>query len=74
MNANAPVIGQLWRSEKLKGTFRVLGGPEAVPGLREWASQMFVGHKAQRTSDGKCALVGLTDKPKEYPYDWVLIH
>jgi hypothetical protein len=70
---NTPVIGEVWKSKTLTGRFLVLSGPECVPGQGAWSRWVFVGHKAKRTSDGALALVALTKKPKDYPYDWVLI-
>lgn len=66
-------IGELWKSRTLKGTFRIIGKLEAINGEDEWSSSIFIGHKAERTKDKKRALVGLTSKPKDYPYDWVFL-
>jgi len=69
---NAPIVGKIWESETLKsGVFHVTGGEQSIKGLGKWASEKFVGHRAVR-DDGYSALVGLTQKPGNYPYDWVL--
>lgn len=69
---NAPEIGKTWKSKTLEGVFHVTGGEQSIKGLDKWASEKFVGHRAVR-DDGCPALVGLTQKPGNYPYDWVLI-
>jgi hypothetical protein len=75
-----PIIGEIWESETLTRKFRVLSGPEAMTQLpgRGWRGEWFVGHRAlMYEMDGvtlsELALVGLTKKPADYPYDWVLI-
>jgi hypothetical protein len=72
---NQPIIGSLWHSQTLTRTFLVLSGPECLCGLGKWKNKTFVGHRAAMLlrSSGALALVGLTERPNGYPYDWVLI-
>jgi hypothetical protein len=68
-----PVIGNVWKSKSLKQSFRVIGGVEAWDSLsKTYPDTMYVGHVAERIPDKKLALVGLTDKPADYDYDFVL--
>ena len=69
----ADLVGKVWNSETLKQKFRVLSGPESLPGLGEWKDHVFVGYKAQRIGDGRLAIVALTTAPPKYSYDFVLI-
>ncbi len=68
---NPPVVGDTWQGKALRGAFLILSAPEAAPGV---GGEVFAGHRAKRLSDGAAALVGLTRKPANYPYDWVLLY
>jgi len=68
-----PVLGKVWKSESLNQKFRVIKGVESWPSLsRTYPDSMFVGYVAERIPDKRLALVGLTDKPVDYDYDFVL--
>lgn len=68
-----PIVGERWVATSIAQKFEVISGPEAQPGLGEWAAKKFVGHRARRVGDRALALVGLTKKPGGYPYDFVLL-
>lgn len=56
-----------WTSATLNQTFRVVGG------VRTSADGAFTGFNAVRARDEKPALIALTKKPAEYPYDFVFL-
>lgn len=64
-------VGTIWKSKSLAlDDFFVLSAPEALCDERNFGQRVFVGNRAKR-KDGKICLVDLTEKPKDYPYDWV---
>lgn len=65
--------GETWQSSTSGHRFKVVGGPETFAGLQGWPNRQFVGVKAERVDDGALALVALTEKPRTYASDFVLI-
>jgi hypothetical protein len=68
-----PIVGKTWKSQTFNQSFLVTSGPVVYNGLDNWRNEIFCGHKANRKLDNAPCLVGLTKKPADYPYDFVVL-
>lgn len=66
--------GDTWKSRVLNQEFEVISGEaRMMPGSGRWAEERFAGHLAARYPDGCLALIALSAKPEDYPFDFVLL-
>jgi len=65
----------MWNSETLNQKFVFVESVPVTVSASRYSGciEVFTGVKARRQGDHVSALVKLTEKPKDYPYDFVLL-
>jgi len=63
----------MWKSETLNQSFVFVESVPVTVAASRYCIEVFTGVRARRQGDHVSALVKLTEKPKDYPYDFVLL-